>query len=558
LGIFLGVTSLKLVALGGLGEIGMNCMALEADGDVLVLDCGVTFPDGLAGVDVIHPDFSYLAERRDRIAGIVITHGHEDHIGALPYLLRVAPAPIHAPRYALSLIKRRLAEHDDLPAADLRPTRPGARFTVGSFGVEPVRVTHSIVDATALILDTPAGTVIHTGDFKIDPDPPDGEHFDEARLRAAGDAGVRLLLSDSTNAWVPGETGSEVSARDAVAELVRDARGRVVIALFASNGHRVRSLFSIAKETGRRVCLLGRSLHRHFEVARDTGYLPDPGSILISDRDLEDAPPSSVMILATGTQGEPRAALARLADDSHRALHLAEGDRVILSSRIIPGNEQRVYGVINQLFRRGVDVHWSRTAPGVHVSGHAHAGEQRRMLALVRPDSFIPVHGTRMHLERHAELAASEGVEDTLVVENGAVVEITSDEMRVVDEAKVGRIAVDRMREIPVDVLHERALLAELGCAFAIIPLDEGDRIAGRVTVIARGVVGEEEEEELLDAAERYVEEELSEARERGGRIDSEAIEARASRALKRFLKRRLGRKPLTWAVTTHASGARR
>ncbi len=457
-------------------------MALESGGDVMVIDCGVTFPDGLPGVDVIHPDFRWLAARRDRLRGIVITHGHEDHIGALPYLLKVAPAPVHAPRYALALIERRLEEHEDLPAIPLCPTRPGARFDVGPFGVEPVRVTHSIVDATALILDTPVGQVIHTGDFKIDPEPPDGEHFDTERLRAAGDAGVRLLMSDSTNAWVPGETGSEKSAHDALEALVAGAGGRVVVALFASNNHRLRSLFQIARAHDRRVLLLGRSLHRHFEVARETGYLADPGSLLVGERDARDLPPSHLMVLATGTQGEPPAALARLAEDRHPALSLDEGDMAILSSRIIPGNEKRVYDLINALIRQGVAVHWSATDRGVHVSGHAHADEQRRMLRLVRPASFLPVHGTRMHLERHAALAAAEGVKETLVVENGSVVEVTPSALSVVDSAPVGRVAVDRRRELPSEVLSERATLGELGCAFAVVPVSargldgKGDR----------------------------------------------------------------------------------
>jgi ribonuclease J len=539
-------SSLRLVALGGLGEIGMNCMVLEANGDLMVIDCGVTFPDDLGGVDVIHPDFTFLSKRRDRLAGIVITHGHEDHIGALPYLLRAAPAPIHAPPYAIELIKRRLAEHDDLPAVHIHPTRPGTRFRVGTIGVEPVRVTHSIVDATALILDTPAGVVIHTGDFKIDPDPIDGEHFDHDRLRAAGDAGVRLLLSDSTNAWVAGTTGSERSAADALDASISEASGRVVVALFASNNHRVRSLLQIARAHGRRVLLLGRSLHRHFEAARESGYLPDPGSLLVGERDARDLPRDQLLILATGTQGEPRAALARLAEDRHPALGLEPGDVTLLSSRIIPGNERRVYALINSLIRQGVAVHWSATDPGIHVSGHAHADEQRRMLRLVRPASFVPVHGTRMHLERHAALAAAEGVEETLVVENGGVVEVTPDTLRVVESVPVGRVAVDRLRELPSEVLAERATLGDLGCAFAIVPTD-GRGLTGPISVVSRGVLGDGDADETEESAEHYVEDALEDRRVDFG--DPEAVREEARRALGRFLKKKLGRKPLTWAV---------
>ncbi len=538
------------MALGGLGEIGMNCMAFEADGDVLVLDCGVTFPDDQAGVDVIHPDFEWLEERRDRIRGIVITHGHEDHIGALPYLLRVAPAPVFAPPYALALIEQRLAEHRDLREIELQATHPGERFEVGTFGVEPVRVTHSMVDATALILETPAGTVVHTGDFKIDPTPPDGEDFDAERFRKAGDDGVRLLLSDSTNAWVPGETASEASARDALSPLIEDAPGRVVVALFASNGHRLRSLFDLAREHGRRILLLGRSLHRHFETARETGYLPDPGSILVSERGARDVQPKDLMVLATGTQGEPRAALARLAEDRHPALSLEAGDRVIHSARIIPGNETRFYDTMNRLIRLGVDVRFQASDRGIHVSGHAHAGEQRRMLSLVRPESFVPVHGTRMHLEKHAELARAEGVGETLVVENGEVVEVTADGLRVVDDAPVGRVAVNRGRPIPPEVLRERALLGELGFAFAVFPIDQFGELAGEMRIILRGLVGENDEAPLCRRAGQYVAAALESASPNAA-MDTEAVEDRARRALKRFLGKELGRKPMAWATAT-------
>jgi len=538
------------VALGGLGEIGMNCMAFEADGDVLVLDCGVTFPDDQAGVDVIHPDFEWLEERRDRIRGIVITHGHEDHIGALPYLLRVAPAPVFAPPYALALIEQRLAEHRDLREIELQATHPGERFEVGTFGVEPVRVTHSMVDATALILETPAGTVVHTGDFKIDPTPPDGEDFDAERFRKAGDDGVRLLLSDSTNAWVPGETASEATARDALSPLIEDAPGRVVVALFASNGHRLRSLFDLAREHGRRILLLGRSLHRHFETARETGYLPDPGSILVSERGARDIQPKDLLVLATGTQGEPRAALARLAEDRHPALSLEAGDRVIHSARIIPGNETRFYDTMNRLIRLGVDVRFQASDRGIHVSGHAHAGEQRRMLSLVRPESFVPVHGTRMHLEKHAELARAEGVGETLVVENGEVVEVTADGLRVVDDAPVGRVAVNRGRPIPPEVLRERALLGELGFAFAVFPIDQFGELAGEMRIILRGLVGENDEAPLCRRAGQYVAAALESASPNAA-MDAEAVEDRARRALKRFLGKELGRKPMAWATAT-------
>jgi ribonuclease J len=300
------------------------------------------------------------------------------------------------------------------------------------------------------------------------------------------------------------------------------------------------------------VLLLGRSLHRHFEVARDTGYLPDPGTLLVGENEARDLPPSSLMVLATGTQGEPPAAIARLADERHPAVSLSPGDRVIFSSRIIPGNETRVYDVINSLIRLGADVRFGATDRGVHVSGHAHAGEQRRMLGLVRPEAFIPVHGTRMHLERHAALARAEGVRETLVVENGAVVEVDDNGLAVVDHATVGRVAVDRHREIPREVLEERALLGELGCAFVVVPLDAAGRLHGRVSVVTRGVVGDDEGDALEMAAERFVQAEL-EGTKRSRKHDPEALTELARRALRRFFRRELGRKPVTVALSTSA-----
>ncbi len=531
----------------------MNCLAVEHDGAIVVIDCGVMFPDRELGVDVIHPDFRWLLERRDQVRAILVTHGHEDHIGALPYLLREVQAPVHAPPYALALVRERLEEHDLPREPVLLATRPGARFSAGPFDIEPVRVTHSIPDATALVIRTPAGILVHTGDFKIDPRPADGERFDEARLGAVGDEGVLCLLSDSTNAWAAGESGAEADVTEALDALVAGADARVVVSIFASNVHRLRALFELARRHGRRVCLLGRSLTRHLAVGIETGYLADPGSLLVHPDGARSVPRRELLVVATGTQGEAPAALARLAEGKHPALELEPGDEVILSARIIPGHEQGVYAVVNALERLGVRTRFRTTDPAVHVSGHAHAEEQRRMLELVRPRFFVPVHGTLMHLKRHAELARATGVEDALVVENGSIVGVSADGLRVTGHAPSGRVHVDAGEEVPDDVLRDRARLAELGIAVAVVLVSERGELDGAPEVVTRGVVTEEREPELVADARTFLADEIGDwlARKRRGRaeVDPIEIEERTRRALKWFLGKRVGRRPLTYAV---------
>ena len=541
--------SLRLVALGGLGEIGMNCMALEAGGDTIVVDCGVMFPDRELGVDVIHPDFDWVLARREQLRAIVLTHGHEDHIGALPYLLRHVNVPVYGPPYSLELVRRRLTEHESIRNVDLRPTRPRAPFRVGAFEIEPIRVTHSIADATALAIRTPAGLVVHTGDFKIDDHPTDGHAFDHGRLRELGDEGVRLLLSDSTNAWVEGKSGEERSVHGALLDLVERAPERVVVAVFASNVHRLRALFDVARKTKRRLLLLGRSVRTHAETATRLGYLPDASDLLVDPDDAKSVPRRELLVIATGTQGEAPAALSRLALDRHPALRLEPGDEVIHSARIIPGYEQHVYSLINGLERRGIHVRFAATDPGVHVSGHAHAEEQRTMMRLVRPRGFIPVHGTFLHLRRHEALAKSMGIDETLVVENGAVVEVSDEGLAIIDQARVGRIHVDAGEEIPEEVLRDRALLAELGMAVAVVRIDRSGRPIGELSVLTRGVVPDEEEPEVVRGAQRHILEELSSWKPRHITPDPSEVEDRARRALRRFFARELNRRPLTWAV---------
>jgi ribonuclease J len=527
----------------------MNCMALEQGPDLLLLDCGVMFPFRELGVDVIHPHFGWVLERADRLRAVVLTHGHEDHIGAVPYLLRHVRVPVYGPPHALALLRRRLEEVSPELEVDLRPTAPRERFAVGGVEVEPLRVTHSIPDATALVLRTAAGTVVHTGDFNIDEDPLDGEGFDAERLAQVGDEGVRLLMSDSTNVDVMGDSGQERTVAEALGRLVGEAPRRVVVCLFASNLHRLSALLDIARRAGRQVLLLGRSLHAHVRVGVEVGRLRDPGALLVPPNAAQDWPPHQLLVLATGTQGEAPAALTRLASGTHPTLQLEAGDTVIMSSRVIPGHEQAVSAMVDDLLRREVRVVHRRVDPSVHVSGHAARDEQERMLELVRPQGFLPVHGTLHHLRRHAELARGKGVEDVLVVENGAVVEVDADGLRVVGRARVGRVHVDAGEVVPDGVLRERARLAEVGVALVVVQVGPQGQPVGTPEVMTRGVVSDEREAEVATDAGRYVGERLAESPAVREGFDEADLRERAQRALKRYLVRTLGRRPLTHAV---------
>jgi ribonuclease J len=538
--------TLRFIPLGGLGEIGMNCMVIECEGRAVVLDCGVTFPSKEPGVDVIHPDFGYIETIRDRLDAVLITHAHEDHIGALPYLLPLIPGvPVYGPPYALRHIARRLEEHQQ--KADLRPTRVGQSIGVGPFEVEPIRVNHSIPDATGLILRTPAGVVVHSGDFKIERDPVDKLAFDADRLRKAGDEGVRLLLSDSTNVDVPGRAGEERLVTDELDILVRDAKQRICVAVFASNVHRLNAVILAAKKHRRKICLLGRSLDNHAAVSRELGLIPPADALFVSPEMARSVPRNELIVVATGTQGEAAAALGRIARGDHRHLTLEAGDQVVLSSRVIPGHEQGVFDLINSLERQGVVVHHRRSRPGVHVSGHACREEQRELIDLVRPQAFLPVHGTRYHLRLHAELAAAQGVPETLVVENGTIVECDAESLREAGHVRSGRVYRERGRTVDPAVLSDRELMATLGLVIASLPVDEEGELVGPPKVISRGLYahGDKTGDALMARAGRFVDQEI----EHYDPVGVEALEDQARRSLKRFFGRELGKKPLVMAT---------
>jgi ribonuclease J len=541
---------LRVVPLGGLGEIGMNCLALEQGEDIVVVDCGITFPTTDLGIDVYHPRFDYLLEREERVRGILVTHGHEDHIGALPYLLADLDVPVYGPHHALELARGRLAEHGfEADELDLVRVVPGRRFEVGSFSVEPIRVTHSISDATALSIRTVAGTVIHTGDFKLDPAPPDGELTDELRLMELGEEGVRLLLSDSTNIDSQGSSASESVVGEALEKLVRSARGRVVVGVFASNVQRLKLLGEIAQRTGRRVCLLGRSVVNHVRVAEAVGRLKWPSDLLVAPELAAGVPREKLLVLAGGTQAERGSALTRLANGTHHTLRLETGDAVILSSRIIPGNDRAVFEMMGDLLRLGVDLVTRVSEPRIHASGHAHRDEQRRMIEMTQPRAFLPVHGTLHHLHRHAALAASAGVREMLIAENGDVVEIdAAGAPRKVARAPVGKVATFAGDELSDEVLRDRALLGRSGVAFVALSLDKRGALLSPPAIESRGVL-----DPKVAGIARKVQLAVTQAVEESKARSDEGLAEVARLAARRCIESQTSRRPLVVVTVSRA-----
>jgi len=523
----------------------MNCMAIESPDGIIVVDCGITFPYEHRGVDIIHPVFDYLEDRADELLGVVITHGHEDHIGALPYLLRKIPVPVYAPAYALRLIRERLREFPGLPQVDLHETRPRHRFELGRYVVEPIRVTHSIPDATALAIDTPGGKILHTGDFKLEDDPLDGEGYDIERFQSLGDEGVSLLLSDSTNIDRPGKAGAERPVAEALRKLVASKKQRVVVGIFPSNAYRLSSLVKAAAANNRKVCFLGRSVQNHARIVAELGRLGMRPDLVVAPERAREVPRNQLLVIASGTQGEPQSALARLSRADHPRLTLEAGDTVVLSSRTIPGNEVTLWELLCNFERRGLDVHFSSTDPDIHVTGHACRDEQSQMIEWIRPQSFIPVHGTYHHLAQHARLAKQHKVPDVLVLENGQTAIVDTEGLMPGSAVPVGRVHVDNGVEVPDEILRERVLLSEVGVVFVTVPIDRDGRLAGNVTVASRGIVTEGGVGSADDAAARQVEAAVKDTYGRGGSLLSLDLVRDTARRAARKVFSRAQRKPL-------------
>jgi ribonuclease J len=508
----------RIIPLGGLGEVGKNMTVFEADGSIVIVDAGLAFPrDEHLGVDLVLPDFSYLVERASMIRGVVLTHGHEDHVGSLPYLMREVRIPVVvATRLTLGLVKSKLDEHGLLREADLREVAPGDEpFELGPFRIELVRMAHSIPDAAAVVLETPGGRIVHTGDYKIDHTPVDGQRTDVGKLAEIGNRGVDLMLGDSTNAERPGVTQSERVVGEAFRQIFPSRTGKILVASFASNVHRMQQAADIGIECGRKVAFIGRSMRKNSNIARNLGYMDVPEDAILRPQELAELPRNQQLILCTGSQGEPMSAMTRIAYDDHRDVKVEPGDTVIISAKPIPGNELRVHDAINRLAKSGAEVLHEDNAP-VHVSGHGRAEELRTIISLLRPRSVMPVHGEFRMLAAHAQLARESGIPDERIVmaENGTVVELADGETRIVDQVTAGMTFVDGLGvgDVHDVALRDRRRLSEDGILIVVATLAAQNGAAGLTAapeLIARGFGDGAEEllEELREEAGRVLEE---------------------------------------------------
>jgi ribonuclease J len=542
--------ALRIIPLGGLGEIGMNLMVYEYGDAAIVVDCGMMFPDATTlGVDVIVPDMSYLFERPERVKAVFLTHGHEDHIGAVPFLVERLSVPVYGMPLTLGFVRDKLEEFA-IGDVELRAFMPRDVVEVGPFRIEAIQVTHSIVDAIGLAIRTPAGTLIHTGDFKIDHTPVDGKRTDLARFAAYGEEGVLALMSDSTNALVPGHGASEKSVGRGLGNIFANATGRIIVTTFASHIHRVQQIVDTARKYKRKVFLIGRSLVDNAETAERLGYL----RIAREQRPGANAKPNDysddeVVILTTGTQGEPRSALSRMAVGEHKQVEVQKGDLIVISARVIPGNERAVSHVIDNLYRRGAEVlNWENS--DVHVSGHACEEELKLMLNVTRPKFFIPIHGTLRHLIHHARLAKSVGVPYGVVITNGQVASIENDEITVLaDRVAHGKVFVDgEAEEVPEIVVRDRQHLAEDGFVIVVVAIDSSGHVGREPEIITRGLLHVDESQDILaDVRAQLVQ--MLHASPPDELLDHDVAQEKMRALLKRYFRKEMGRRPMILPV---------
>ena len=543
-----------MVPLGGLGEFGMNMMALRYGEDILAIDAGLMFPETeLLGVDVVIPDITYLKQNRG-LRALLLTHAHEDHIGAVPYLLPDLNCPVYGTRFTLALVRKKLEEHGLLERADLREISPGVTVTLGPFEVEFVHVTHSTIECVALAIRTPVGIVIHTGDFKVDPTPVDGQPFDLHRFARYGQEGVLALFADSTNAERPGYTPSERAVRPRLEELFRAAPKRVVVSCFSSSVHRIQQVIDVATEQGRKIGFIGRSMGDNVEIAHSLHKLRIPDGSVVRPQDIKSFDPRRIVVLASGSQAEPMSALSRIAVDNHRLLELQESDTVILSARIIPGNEKAISRMIDHLFRRRVLVYYEsgRSAP-IHVSGHASQEEMKLLLNLVRPKYFVPIHGEYRQLFQHAALAQQVGSVsgEILMVESGQPIEFTPDGAFRREPVQVGRVFVDSgsLEEIEEVVIRDRRHLEEDGVVVPIIAINKhSGRIETSPEIVTRGFLPAEDGQELLALARAVVLKTMEQSNPEE-KTDWSVIKEKIRVDLKRFLNKKTSKRPMILPV---------
>jgi ribonuclease J len=545
---------LQVVPLGGLGEFGMNCMAVRWGEDIIVIDAGLMFPESeLLGVDIVVPDISYLTENRHRIRAIILTHGHEDHIGALPWILSELNVPVWGTEFTLAYVEDKLEEHELLNNADLREIRAGERFRVGAFTIHPIQVTHSLVDCVALAIHTPLGVIVHTGDFKVDPTPTDNKLFDLHAFAEYGKEGVLALFQDSTNVERKGYTPSERAVRRKFDEVFARTQRRLFISCFSSSIHRIKLAVELAHEHGRKVAFIGRSMTSSAEIAADLGYMDIPDGLLIHPGEMKNFAPEKVCVMISGTQGEPMSALSRAAVDNHKHAKIEKGDTVVLSSRIIPGNEKTIYRMVDHLFRREAHVIYEDgSSPPVHVSGHASQEELKLIINLVKPRYFIPVHGEYRQLKLHAEMAGAMhgAVGNVILIESGDVLEFDELGARKTGRVNVGRVCIDsgsRTDVVEDLIIKDRRHLSEDGIVLPIIAIN---KLSGRVEtspeIVSRGF--SPGEDGFMDGAREIVMQTLDVSSQEE-KADYGVIKEKIRADLKRYISKQTQKRPLIMPV---------
>lgn len=544
--------TLSVIPLGGVEEIGINMTVFEYGNDLIVVDAGLMFPEeDTLGIDFIIPDISYLLNNREKVRAVILTHGHEDHTGALPFLLKELKVPVYGTPLTLGLVREKLREHN-LEDAELIPVMPRDIITIGVFSIEFVRVTHSIVDGVGLGITTPAGLVVHTGDFKLDPTPVDGQLMDFRRFAEYGERGTLLLLSDSTNAEKGGFTFSEKEVRRAFEDIFSNTRGRIIIATFASNIHRIQQAIDVAVKYGRKVILSGRSIVSNAQIALDLGYLKIPVETWLKLEDLKKLEDHEVVIITTGSQGEPMSVLSRIATDEHKQIKIREGDTVILSAKMIPGNERSIGKIINHLFRRGANVIYEKVSE-VHVSGHASKEELKLMLNLIKPKYFMPIHGEYRHLIYHSMLAKKMDIpkENIFIMQNGDVLEINDTEARKSGNINSGRIFIDGKGYGDVEemVLRDRLRLAHDGIVIILLAIEKltGNIVSGP-EMISRGFVFEDVSQEIINNVKELLEKTIK-GLEREYIADTSLLKAKLRSTLKKYLRDTMDRKPMIMPI---------
>ena len=547
---------LEITPLGGVGEFGMNCSVLRCGEDMVLIDAGMTFPGGQGGglgVDVIVPDISFLKEHQHKLKAILLTHGHEDHIGSVSYIIDELPTPIYGSRMTLGLVAQKLKERKLEDSAELIPIEARERLDFGSLSVEPLHVTHSFPDAFCFAISSPVGNIIWTGDFKFDQTPVDRQPSDVTRLAEYGEQGVLALFSDSTNSEVPGVAPSEFTMYEGLGSLFRKADKKIIVASFASSIPRIQVILELAQRVGRKVVPIGRRMIANIRTAVEVGCLEYPQDLVISVGDTQDYPPDQVLILATGSQGEPMAALSRMAVNEFKGIQVEEDDMVILSARVIPGNEKLISNLVNHFYRRGARIYDSRSAP-VHTSGHGLRDDLKLMINLTRPHFFIPIHGEFRQLKNHADLAKDQGIprDNVLIIENGDNLQLTPDSARVTDKVTVGRRFIDegRLGQVHEMVLRDRRFLSEDGFLVVVLRVDRltGDLI-GEPELVSRGFVLTDASTELLEATQEAISGIVRETPIEE-KQDQELFNEILRKGLKRFLRKQTGKRPIILPVT--------